>query len=241
MALRLIEIIAPKGFLDTIEAAADCPAVIEKTVLTPADERTRPSSTSSRGRKGASTCSTNLQRVLGSAEDWRISLLPVEISLPEKPLPEEDASAFEREQTSATREELVNSVSRGGGADGRFLPDDGIGRDRGRGRTDRRQHRRRHRRHGDRAAALAQYRTGAGGGHGQRNAGAARRAGAGRRHRAVGSAGLWPGLRAGRRAPTHELLLAHIGGAGKRIAGAGFGRGGGALHHFAARRRRWSA
>ena len=120
MALRLIEIIAPEGFLDTIEAAADCPAVIEKTRLTPAAAGTAIVHLITRAQ-GRQHLLDELQRALGSAEAWRISLLPVEISLPEKPLPEEDASAFEREQTSATREELVNSVSRGAALTGDFF------------------------------------------------------------------------------------------------------------------------
>jgi uncharacterized hydrophobic protein (TIGR00341 family) len=120
MALRLIEIIAPEGFLDTIEAAADSPAVIEKTVLKPAEEGATVVHLITRAQ-GRQRLLDELQRALGSAEDWRISLLPVELSLPEKPLPEEETTARERERRSATREELVNSVSRSAALTGDFL------------------------------------------------------------------------------------------------------------------------
>lgn len=110
MALRLIEVIAPEGFLDTINAAADNPSVIQRTVLAAADGNATIVHLLTRA-EGRQRLLDELQRALGSAENWRISLLPVELSLPQKPLPEEEASQRERERTSQTREQLVNGVS----------------------------------------------------------------------------------------------------------------------------------
>ncbi len=111
MALRLVEVIAPSGFLDTIVAVADNPSVIETTVMSAADEAIAVVHLITRAQ-GRQRLLDELQRALGSAEDWRVSLLPVDISLPEKPLPEEEQNSLERERVGATREELVNSVSR---------------------------------------------------------------------------------------------------------------------------------
>ena len=89
MALRLVEVIAPAGFLDTIVAVADNPSVIATTVMSAADEALTMVHLITRAQ-GRQRLLDELQRALGSAEDWRVSLLPVDISLPEKPLPEED-------------------------------------------------------------------------------------------------------------------------------------------------------
>ncbi len=112
MTLRLIEVIAAEGFLDTINAIADNTAVIQRTVLTAADGETVVVHLITR-TEGRQRLLDELQRALGAAENWRISLLPVELSLPQRPLPHEEDSARERERerTSQTREQLVNGVS----------------------------------------------------------------------------------------------------------------------------------
>lgn len=110
MALRLVEVIAPIGFLDTINAVADDPSVIQRTVLASGEEGVCVIHLITRA-EGRQHLLDELQRALGSAESWRVSLLPVDMSIPVRPMPEEEASARAREQTSQTREELVNSVS----------------------------------------------------------------------------------------------------------------------------------
>jgi uncharacterized hydrophobic protein (TIGR00341 family) len=110
MALRLVEVIAPEGFLDTINAAAENPCVIQRTTLPSADKDMAVVHLITRAQ-GRQRLIDELQRALGSAETWRVSLVPVELSMPEKPLPEEEETARQREQTSQTREQLVNSVS----------------------------------------------------------------------------------------------------------------------------------
>ena len=120
MALRLVEVIAPEGFLDTINAVADDPAVIQRTVLASGEEGVAVIHLLTRA-EGRQHLLDELQRALGSAENWRVSLLPVDISIPVRPLPEEEESARARERTSQTREELVNSVSASAALNGDFV------------------------------------------------------------------------------------------------------------------------
>ena len=110
MALRLVEVIAPHGFLDTIDALADSPCVIQRTVLSDTEGGVAVVHLITRAQ-GRQQLLDGLQRALGAAENWRVSLLPVDMTIPEKPLAEEEQSAMRREQTSQTREELVNGVS----------------------------------------------------------------------------------------------------------------------------------
>lgn len=111
MALRLIEISAPAGHLDTIKAIADCPAVIQQTILPTENKDVMQIQLLTRAQ-GRQRLLDNLQRVLGGSEGWRILLLPVDSSLPMREQEEEEDEKQQRQsRTNQTREELYNSTS----------------------------------------------------------------------------------------------------------------------------------
>lgn len=111
MTLRLLEITAPAGHLDTIKAIADCPSVIQQTVV-PTDNKDVLQIQLLTRAQGRQRLLDDLQRVLGGSEDWRILLLPVDSSLPVREDPdEEDDKQASLDRTNRTREELYNSTS----------------------------------------------------------------------------------------------------------------------------------
>jgi uncharacterized hydrophobic protein (TIGR00341 family) len=113
MALRLVEVIAPSAHLDTINAAADSPSVIQRTVLSSADEGMTIVHLITRAQ-GRQRLMDELQRALGAADNWRVSLIPVDTSLPLRPEDEDkEEAASAADRTNQTREELANSISAG--------------------------------------------------------------------------------------------------------------------------------
>lgn len=112
MALRLVEVIAPSAYLDTINAAADTQAVIQRTVLPSTNQDVSVVHLITRAQ-GRQRLIDELQRALGAADNWRVSLIPIDTSLPVRPETEEDAAATARDRTNQTREELANAISAG--------------------------------------------------------------------------------------------------------------------------------
>ncbi len=111
MALRLVEVIAPSAYLDTINAAADNPTVIQRTVLPSEDETISVVHLITRAQ-GRQRLLDELQRALGAAENWRVTLLPIDMSVPVRPeMQDEEDARDARDRTNQTREELVNSIS----------------------------------------------------------------------------------------------------------------------------------
>lgn len=109
MPLRLVEVIAPEGYIDTVNAIADNETVIEKTILPTAIEGQSLVRLLTRA-SGRQRLIDELQRALNSAEHWRVSLYPVDSSMPEKKLDDEKRKERERQRTNQTREELFNGV-----------------------------------------------------------------------------------------------------------------------------------
>jgi len=117
--MKIIEVIADQGHLDTIMGIADQHGIVDAW----------PGAIAEDGRcavrllvtpESRQTVLDNLQSVLGTSETARIVILPVEASLPrvEAP-PDEDDSA--RRKAALSREELYNDVSKSARLDGRFL------------------------------------------------------------------------------------------------------------------------
>ena len=63
----------------------------------------------------------NLQTVLDSERDWRISLVAIEATVPELPKPKESTQAREKKRKQALREEIYTEVTDGATLDRDFL------------------------------------------------------------------------------------------------------------------------
>lgn len=110
--MKVIEVIADAGFLDTLIAIADQHNAIDtwfggtgedgrkivRILVNPED------------RQGIMD---SLQSSLGDQENARINVLDVEVTLPRPEEPEEKAEEKKRKATSATREELYNEIEKG--------------------------------------------------------------------------------------------------------------------------------
>jgi uncharacterized hydrophobic protein (TIGR00341 family) len=110
MALRLIEVTAPGGYADTISAVADNPTVLQATTLPTTNKEIVVVRLLTRAQ-GRQQLMDTLLGTLGGAQGWRISMIPVDASEPEVPVPEEDEAQARRERTNQTREELFRGVS----------------------------------------------------------------------------------------------------------------------------------
>ncbi|MBI1239460.1 MAG: TIGR00341 family protein [Alphaproteobacteria bacterium] len=106
MALRLIEIIAPEGHTDTVVAIGDREGVLSVTVAPPGPDGRQIVHMIVRGA-GRQAVIDELQRTLSSAKNWRVSLLPVEASIP---LVKDNAEKKAENTLRETREELYADV-----------------------------------------------------------------------------------------------------------------------------------
>jgi len=117
--MKIIEVIADQGHLDTIMGIADQHGVIDAW----------PGAVAEDGRcavrmlvtpESRQTVLDALQSVLGTSETARIVVLPVEASLPRVEDKNDEAEASRR-KAALSREELYNDVSKSARLDGRFL------------------------------------------------------------------------------------------------------------------------
>lgn len=115
--MKIIEVIADSGHLDTISSIAEQHGAVDHWIGTVAED----------GRcairllvtpESRQTILDALQTVLSSSETARIVILPVEATLPR---PEADEETSRRRHTALSREELYNSVEKNTQLDSRFL------------------------------------------------------------------------------------------------------------------------
>ena len=116
--MKIIEVIADSGHLDTINGIAQQHGAIDywngavgedgrcavRLLVTPESRQ---------------AILDTLQTILSSSETARIMILPVEASLPRPP--EDDAETSKRRHAALSREELFNSVEKSAQLDGHFL------------------------------------------------------------------------------------------------------------------------
>ena len=116
--MKIIEVIADHGHLDTILGIAEQQGVVDHW----------PSVIAEDGRMGIRLLVTpdsrqavldSLQSSLGGCENARIVVTPVEVSLPREEEPSDDDKA--RHKTALSREELFNTIEQSTRLDGRFL------------------------------------------------------------------------------------------------------------------------
>ncbi len=115
--MKIIEVIADSGHLDTINGIAEQHGAIDHWVSSVVEEgrcvvRLLVTTESRQAVLDA------LQTVLSTSDNARIVILPVEASLPR---PEEDAETSRNRSAALSREELYNSVEKKTQLDGRFL------------------------------------------------------------------------------------------------------------------------
>ena len=116
--MKIIEVIADHGHLDTIIGIAEQQGIVDHW----------PTSVAEDGRCAVRMLVTPdsrqavldaLQSVLGTSENARIVVTPVEVSLPRVDDSNEDEKA--KRKTALSREELYNTVAQSSRLDGRFL------------------------------------------------------------------------------------------------------------------------
>lgn len=120
MQLKIIEVVAPRGHADTLTAVAEQAEATDWTTAELAD----PDMVAVRilcGPDARQAMIDRIQTVLAGAERWRLSLLPVDATLPAPRRDEETIEAERRKAVTATREELYTAVSAGAAIDSNFV------------------------------------------------------------------------------------------------------------------------
>ncbi len=120
MQFRIIEVIAPKGHVDTLLALAEQHRAVDCQIHAVGDE----------DQVCVRILTAQMQRqslvdrihsLLASADCWRLTILPVEATLPPVEADEEQSKAEQSRSITATREELYNSISGGAKLDSNFV------------------------------------------------------------------------------------------------------------------------
>lgn len=119
MALRLIQVTAKAGFVDTLRAIAESDPVIDHRIT--ADDADACTVSMLVGPQDRQTVLDKVQSIFDAETHWRIVVLPVEATMPN---PEESAEVKERLSRAAitqTREELYDDVAKGAVLDQTFV------------------------------------------------------------------------------------------------------------------------
>ena len=119
--MKIIEVIAEKGHEDTLNGIAEQHGV-EDIWWCEEDPNGRLSVRMLVGPKKRQSVIDALQAVLGSSANYRIVVIPVEVSLPRSESQEKISDQERRKRTlSTTREELYNMVEKGSRLDADYL------------------------------------------------------------------------------------------------------------------------
>ncbi|MEJ2643803.1 MAG: TIGR00341 family protein [Gammaproteobacteria bacterium] len=114
--MRVIEVVADAGHLDTLNSIAEQHGAIDHWCGAPCEDGRRSVRMLVNGEQ-SQTVLDALQSLLSGSENSRILVLPVDAVLPR---PQEDADA-EARRVSTTREELYNQIERGARLEGTCL------------------------------------------------------------------------------------------------------------------------
>jgi uncharacterized hydrophobic protein (TIGR00341 family) len=117
--MRLIEVIAEPGHLDTLLGLAEQHGALDCWYAQNAEDQ-RASVRMLVADDKRQTLMDSLQHFLGVSETARIVVLPVEAVVP-RPVEEDIPGGRDKKSTTATREELYNQIERGARLDGNFL------------------------------------------------------------------------------------------------------------------------
>lgn len=119
MPIRLIEVVAKTGHADTLQAIAESFHALECRITAP-DEDGKQSVRILAHPDNQQDLLDRLQTTLGSSDDWRILLLPVEAIIPD-PGEKDEAEKTKKKSTSTLREQLYVEISRGAQIDPNFI------------------------------------------------------------------------------------------------------------------------
>lgn len=121
MTERLIIVSADSGYLDTITAVAEQAGALDCRVYALDGDTPRKSVHLVVDIDSRQAILDKLQSIFTTAEDWRITILPVEASIP-RPKEEDGASRpGAKKSRGESREELYNDVARSARLDANFL------------------------------------------------------------------------------------------------------------------------
>jgi len=116
--MKIIEVIADSGHTDTITSIAEKNECLD-VWTNPANEDGRQVVRMIVLPKQRQNVLDALQSTLGKSENFRINIIPLEVTLPRRP--EEKEESQEQKSATTTREELYNTIEKGGYLDGNFL------------------------------------------------------------------------------------------------------------------------
>jgi uncharacterized hydrophobic protein (TIGR00341 family) len=123
MQLKIIEVIAPKGHADTLVALAEQHRAVDCQAFgldeDKEDKHVCVRILTAQTRRQSLVDSIHSQ--LASGDRWRLTILPVDGTLPAVEDSEEQTKAERARSATATREELYNSVAGGAKLDGVYL------------------------------------------------------------------------------------------------------------------------
>ncbi|MGE5268449.1 MAG: TIGR00341 family protein [Thiohalocapsa sp.] len=116
MPVRVIEVFAPRDHADRIAAIAEQYEALDFRADRPADDGSRNYRILARPENQQELID-RLQGALGKGNPWRITIIPVDATIPELEQPAEERRSPEQ----ATREELYAEIERGARVDSTFL------------------------------------------------------------------------------------------------------------------------
>lgn len=111
MAERVIVVTADPGYRDTITAMAEQAGVLDCQVYGPDETAPRQAIHLLVGDDNRQTVLDKLQTILGAADGWRITILPVEATIPRRDESTAEAAAREKKSAGESREELYDDVA----------------------------------------------------------------------------------------------------------------------------------
>ncbi|MBI1261522.1 MAG: TIGR00341 family protein [Rhizobiales bacterium] len=119
MPIRLIEVVAKTGHADTLEAIAEKFDALDVRITAP-DEDGKQSVRILAHPDDQQDLLDRLQTTLGSSDDWRILILPVEAIIPD-PGEKDEKEKKKKASPSTLREQLFVEISRGAQIDPNFV------------------------------------------------------------------------------------------------------------------------
>jgi len=119
VALRLIQVTARAGFVDTLKAIAESDPVIDHRIAAGDDETCTVSMLV--GPEDRQALLDTVQSIFDAETHWRIVVLPVEATMPSPEDSPDQKERLARAAITQTREELYNDVARGAALDQTFV------------------------------------------------------------------------------------------------------------------------
>jgi TIGR00341 family protein len=120
MQLKIIEILGPRGHAETVVGIAESHDAVRCDIFHPAEGEHECIRilTAARDRQ---KLVDDIARLYSGCDDWRLSILPVDATVPQVREPEDEGNGERAKALAATREELYSSISSNAEVDTNFL------------------------------------------------------------------------------------------------------------------------